>query len=332
MKNKKVLVTGGAGFIGSHLCETLLETGNEVVCVDNLSMGSSENIKKFGSENFKFVKADVTVFNDLKRVFDEYDFDFVFHEAAVVGVKRTLENPLSVLSDIEGFKNVLELSKESGVEKLIFSSSSEVYGNPVEIPEREDGHVNASFPYATVKLIGEQYCRAYYDTYGLKTTSLRFFNVYGPRQESTPYGFVVGIFIRQALQDMAPTIFGDGSQTRNFVFVKDNVGLTILAAESKRTDGEVLNIGTGKPTTLIDLAELIIELCGKEGKLTPQFLPERLHEIKHRFPDISRMMRLLDSRPKYRLEDGLKETIEYYRIEPRDFTRFPQKRENERYK
>lgn len=313
MNNKKVLVTGGAGFIGSHLCETLLETGNEVVCVDNLSMGSLGNVKNFEGENFKFVKGDVTVFNDLKRIFNEGNFDFVFHEAAVVGVKRTLENPLSVLRDIEGVKNVLELSKESGVEKLIFSSSSEVYGNPVEIPEREDGHVNAKFPYATVKLIGGQYCRAYYDTYGLKTTSLRFFNVYGPRQESTPYGFVVGIFIRQALQDMAPAIFGDGSQTRDFVYVKDNVGLTILAAESKRTDGEVLNIGTGKPTTLIDLAELIIELCGKEGKLTPQFLPERPHEIKHRFPDISKVMRLLNSRPKYRLEDGLKETIEYYR-------------------
>ena len=198
MKNKKVLVTGGAGFIGSHLCETLLETGNEVVCVDNLSMGSSENIKNLSlkkkalpkkystsdikgieSENFKFVKGDVTVLDDLKQVFNENDFDFVFHEAAVVGVKRTLENPLSVLKDIEGFKNVLELSKESGVKKLIFSSSSEVYGNPVEIPERENGHVNAKFPYATVKLIGEQYCRAYYETYGLKTTSLRFFNVPG---------------------------------------------------------------------------------------------------------------------------------------------------------
>jgi UDP-glucose 4-epimerase len=154
MKNKKVLVTGGAGFIGSHLCETLLEPGNEVVCVDNLSMGSSENIKKFGSGNFKFVKGDVTVLNDLKRVFDEDEFDFVFHEAAVVGVKRTLENPLSVLKDIEGFKNVLELSKESGVEKLIFSSSSEVYGNPVEIPEREDGHVNPSFPTQRSSLLG----------------------------------------------------------------------------------------------------------------------------------------------------------------------------------
>lgn len=124
MKNKKVLVTGGAGFIGSHLCETLLETENEVVCVDNLSMGSLGNIKSFGGKNFKFMKGDVTVLDDLKRVFDENDFDFVFHEAAVVGVKRTLENPLSVLRDIEGFKNVLELSKESDVEKLIFSSSS----------------------------------------------------------------------------------------------------------------------------------------------------------------------------------------------------------------
>jgi len=312
VKDKKVLVTGGAGFIGSHLCEALLKTENEVVCIDNLSTGSLKNIERFESNNFRFVKSDVRKLHNLKQIFRQEKFDFVFHYAATVGVRRTLENPFGVLADIEGIKNVLKLSKESGVEKVIFASSSEVYGNPVEIPEREDGHVNANLPYATVKLIGEQYCKGYHEIHGLRTTSLRFFNVYGPRQEATPYGFVVGIFIKQVLQDLPPTIFGDGSQTRDFVYVADNTGLTILVAESNETDGEVLNIGTGKPTTIIDLAEVIIELCGKKGRLVPHFLPERPYEIKHRFPDISKMMRLLGSRPKYKLEDGLRETIKYY--------------------
>lgn len=314
MKDKKVLVTGGAGFIGSHLCETLLETGNSVVCIDNLSTGSLENLDSFrATKDFKVVRGDVTVLNELKQIFNEDDFDFVFHHAAVVGVNRTLEDPLNVLNDIEGIKNALRLSNEFGVEKFIFASSSEVYGNPVEIPECEDGHVNPKLPYAAVKLIGEQYCRAYYETYGLRTTPLRFFNVYGPRQESTPYGFVVGIFIKQVLAGMPPTIFDDGSQTRDFVYVKDNIDLTIMAAETKATDGEILNIGTGKPTTIIDLAEMIIELCNKKEKLVPEFLPARTNEIKHRFPDISKMMQLLGHRPKYKLDEGLRETIEYYR-------------------
>ena len=313
MKGKKVLVTGGAGFIGSHLCERLLETENFVVCIDNLSTGSVENIKRLTRNNFRFVKADVRRLHDLKKVFGQEKFDFVFHYAATVGVKRTLENPLAVLADIEGTKNVLELSKQFGVGKVIFASSSEVYGDPVEIPEQEDGHVNPKLPYATVKLIGEQYCKAFYQIHGLRTTSLRFFNVYGPRQEATPYGFVIGIFISQVLHGLPPTIFGDGSQTRDFMYVADNTDLAILAAESRTTDGEVLNIGTGKPTTIMDLAEMVIELCGEKGELIPQFLPERPHEIRHRFPDISKMVRLLGCRPKYKLEDGLKETIKYYR-------------------
>jgi len=313
VKGKKVLVTGGAGFIGSHLCERLLETGNIVICIDNLSTGSVGNIKRLTGNNFRFVETDVRKLHDIKKIFHQEKFDFVFHYAATVGVRRTLENPLGVLADIEGTKNMLELSKEFGVDKVISASSSEVYGNPVEIPEHEDGHVNPKLPYATVKLIGEQYCKAYYETYGLRTTSLRFFNVYGPRQEATPYGFVIGIFIRQVLQNLPPTIFGDGSQTRDFVYVADNTDLAILAAESNETDGEVLNVGTGKPTTIMDLAEMVIELCRKKGKLIPQFLPERTFEIKHRFPDISKMMRLLGSRPKHKLEDGLKETIKYYR-------------------
>jgi len=315
LKNKKILITGGAGFIGSNLVEKLLEYDNEVIIFDNLSTGIMENIKNLESNpNFKFVQGDILNKELLEQVLE--NIDYVFHYAAVVGVKRTIEKPLEVLNvNTEGTRNVLELSLKQGVEKVIFASSSEVYGEPVEIPERENGHVNAKLPYAASKLIGENYCEAYYDMYGLKTTSLRFFNVYGPKQNSTPYGFVVGIFIEQALKNKPLTIFGDGTQTRDFVFIEDNINATIIAAEQSKTNGKAINIGTGKPTTILDLAEEIIEITGVNTE--PTFLPEREHDIKHRFPDISLMRELLGYRPEYKLRDGLKITIDWYKNDMR---------------
>ena len=183
----------------------------------------------------------------------------------------------------------------------------------MEIPEREDGHLNAKLPYAVVKLAGEKFMEAYHQEHGLRTTSLRLFNVYGPRQNFTPYGFVVGIFISQVLSGQPPTVYGDGSQTRDFVYIDDNVEAAVLTLENTASDGLVINIGTGRPTTIIDLAEDIIRLCGKEGELEPVFLPPRPHEVKHRFPDVGRMRAILGFRPRVKLEEGLRRTIAYYR-------------------
>ena len=304
------LVTGGAGFIGSHLCENLIRQNKRIICFDNLSTGSLSNIRSF-KDKLIFVKGDVTNKKDLIKVFSDYDIGFVYHHAAVVGVKRTLENPLEVLNDINGTINILELARKHDVKKIVYASSSEVYGEPVEIPEVEDGHVNAKLPYAVTKLMSEKYLEAYYKTYGLPACSLRFFNVYGPRQESSAYGFVVGIFIKRILDDKQPTIFGDGTQTRDFVYIDDNIKATILAMESDKTNGEVVNIGTGKPTTILDLAEDVIHLCGKD--LKPSFVEAIRQDIKHRFPNVSKMKALLKFKPEFSLQEGLKRTINWYK-------------------
>ena len=309
----KSLITGGAGFIGSHLAEALLEKGHEVICFDNMSTGKPKNIEHLkDNSNFSFVEGDANT-DQLDAVFKNHKFDWVFHYAAVVGVKRTLENPMLVLKDIEGIKNILKLSKEGNVKKVMFASSSEVYGHPVEVPEREDGVINASLPYAAVKLIGEKFMESYYQEYGLKTCSLRLFNVYGPRQIDTDYGFVVGIFIKQALANQQPTVFGDGTQTRDFVYVKDNVNTTIEAAKSDKTNGEVINLGNGNETSVLELAKNVIEVSGK--KLEPKFMESRDDEIKRRSPDVTKMKQLIDYETQYSLEAGLKKTMEWYENE-----------------
>lgn len=310
---KTYLVTGGAGFIGSHLCERLAKDGNKVICLDNLSSGRFENINHIKGK-FEFVKADVNEQKEVESIFKKNKFDGVFHYAATVGVKRTLENPIMVMNDIIGIRNILRLSNIYKARKVVFASSSEVYGEPVEIPEVESGHVNAKMPYAVVKLAGETYCDAYLKKYGLRTCSLRFFNVYGPQQECSDYGFVVGIFIKQVLKDRNPTVYGDGTQTRDFVYIDDNIEASIRAMELEAPTGPI-NIGTGKPTTIYDLAELIIKLCEKKDRLEPVLvpMPEGRYDIKHRFPNVSKMQKLLNFRPKYKLEEGLKKTIAWYK-------------------
>ena len=311
MNKRTVLVTGGAGFVGGHLCRRLIKDGHTVVCFDDLSTGSLDNLKDV-KDQITFVQGDCNNYEELEAIFKNHPIDTVFHYAAIVGVKRTLEDPIAVLNDVEGIRNILELSRLNNVKKVVFSSSSEVYGEPVEIPETEDGHVNAKLPYAVVKLIGEKLLEAYHQMYGLNTTSLRFFNVYGPGQESSAYGFVVGIFIRQVLDGKAPTIFGDGTQTRDFVYIDDNIEAAIRVMETLETAGEVINVGTGRPMTILDLAEDVIQLAGKEGEMKPEFMDDVRNDIKHRFPDVGKMQRLLNFRPQYKLIDGLKKTFESY--------------------
>jgi UDP-glucuronate decarboxylase len=315
---KNILVTGGAGFIGSHLCEALIRKGNKVVCVDDLSTGNTNNISHL-QDNFKFVKGDANSYDVLKSVFNENQFDSVFHYAAIVGVDRTLENPVSVLNDIKGTQHILDLSKDKGVKEVIFASSSEVYGEPVEIPETEEGPLNAKLPYAVTKLMSEQLLKAYYEEFGIKTTSLRFFNVYGPKQDSSPYGFVVGIFIEQILKGLSPTIFGDGTQTRDFVYIEDNINAALQVLDNQKCAGEIINIGTGRPVTILDLGETLLKVMGSNKE--PIHMETERIDIKHRFPDVSKMRAMLSFRPKYKLEEGLAKTIDWYK-QKKSFTSF----------
>ena len=308
---RKFLVTGGAGFVGSHLCEFLVGRGDEVVCFDNLSTGMVENIEHING-GLTFIEGDVNSREELKSVFKNHKFDGIFHYAAMVGVKRTLEDPLAVLADIEGTKNILKLALEHGKPKVVFASSSEVYGEPLQVPEVEDGLLNPHLPYAVVKLYNEKMVEAYWQVHKLPSCSLRFFNVYGPRQESSDYGFVVGIFIKRVLEGKSPIIFGDGLQTRDFVYVNDNIRAAVLAFESEKANGEAINIGVGRPTTVLDLAERVVKACGMEGKIEPEFVPPR-GDIRHRSPDTQKMQKLLNFHPETSLDKGLEKTIDWYK-------------------
>lgn len=310
--DKKVIVTGGAGFIGSHLTRRLLKIGAEVLVVDNFSTGKKENLKDvLNSKKLKVTKCDVNKYSSLKRVFNSFQPDYVFHYAAVVGVKWLEETPLRVLEDIEGLKNIFDLSLKYNVKKIVFSSSSEVYGEPMSLPEKEDGGHNPSDVYSLVKLIGEHLVQIYYQKYKLPACALRFFNVYGPMQESSAYGFVVGIFMKQVLKGQNPTIFGDGLQTRDFIYIEDNVEAAIRALLTKRSDGQIINVGAGRQTTILDLAEKIIRLSNKNIK--PKFLPRRKIDVRYRCPDITKMKRILRFKPKYSLDEGLGITYQWYK-------------------
>ena len=315
MENKKTyLVTGGAGFIGSHLCTGLLSKGNKVICFDNLSTGKIENLADIAENpDFIFVEGDANKKEDIEPIFKKYKLDGVFHYAALVGVKRALENPVEVLEDVGGIKNVLEFALKYNKPKVVFASSSEVYGEPQELPEREDGAVNPKLPYAVVKLLGEKFLESYYQKYGLKGCALRFFNVYGPKQESSDYGFVVGIFIKQVLDGQSPIVFGDGKQTRDFVYIDDNVGAAINAMESDKSVGQSINIGRGSPITIYDLANAVIDAAGQKGRIEPKLMENKRGDIKHRSPETSKMIKLLDFCPAVSLEDGLRKTIDYYK-------------------
>jgi len=306
---ESVMVTGGAGFIGSHLCEALLKQNFRVVCVDNLSTGSMKNVQDL-NKDFCFSKIDVNKNKPaLARLFKKHKFSYVFHYAAMVGVKRTQEMPLEVFEDVTGIKNVLSLSHQYSVKKVVYASSSEVYGEPVRLPESEDGPINPHIPYAVVKLLGEKMKSTYHTKKGLRTTSLRFFNVYGEKQEGSGYGFVTSIFINQAKKGMSPTVFGDGLQTRDMVHITDNITASIKCLTNKASDGESINIATGKPTTILDLATTICSLTNPKLKpaLTPY--PKGRQDIKHRWANPNKMHKILKHKCNTTLKQGLQKTL-----------------------
>lgn len=298
---KYILVTGGAGNVGSSLVHKLIKNTNYfVVVIDNLSTGKIANLPN-NEKNLIFFKADTNNFLDLDIVFSKYKFNFVFHYAALVGVKRTIENPLKVLEDIEGFKNILHFSVKHSIERIFFSSSSEVYGEPVEFPQNEDTTaLNARLPYAVVKNIGECYLKAYKKEFDLNYTIFRFFNTYGVNQSND---FVISKFIEQAINSKDITIYGDGQQTRTFCFSDDNIETTINVLEKNQFVNDIINIGNNEEITIIKLAELVIKLTNSSSKII--FLPPLEEgDMTRRLPDISKMQNILN-RNLTSLEDGL---------------------------
>lgn len=301
------LITGGAGNVGSTLAQHLAnDKSNTIIIVDNLSTGSHNKVPKL--DNVKFIKANVNTYNDIAPVFARYDFDYVFHYAAMVGVKRTLENPMSVLEDIEGIKNVLSLSKNSGVKRVFYSSSSEVYGEPFEIPQNENTTpLNSRLPYAIVKNVGEAFFKSYYQEYGLEYTIFRFFNTYGPNQSED---FVLPRFLKLALQDKNINIYGDGLQTRSFCYVDDNVETCIKAITDKSCVNEVLNVGSDLEQTILSLAQEIIRLTNSKSNIV--YLPALEEgDMARRCPDTSKMKKVL-GRDLMSLEDGVLKLVKHY--------------------
>ncbi len=287
----RILVTGGAGFIASDLALRLAEDPkNEVVVVDNLLTGEIGHIHSPGHKNLHFIKCDVNRFEDISGVFYAYRFDHVYHYAAMVGVKRTTDNPVQVLRDTDGIRNILDLSKNTGVKRVIFSSSSEVYGEPVEIPQNEKTTpLNSKLPYAIVKNIGEAFLRSYHKEYGLDYTIFRFFNTYGPKQSKD---FVVAKFLRAAVNNEDITLYGDGMQTRTFCYIDDNLDACLNAYHKGEVMNDVVNIGSDKEFTIKELAQLIIEVVGSKSKIV--HLPALEEgDMTRRMPDVTRMRKLL---------------------------------------
>jgi UDP-glucose 4-epimerase len=301
-----ILVTGGAGFIASCLAEKLAEDkDNFITIVDNFITGSPDKIPSSPHNNIRFIKSDVNIMEDIAGVFYAGKFDYVFHYAALVGVKRTLENPVMVLNDITGIKNILTLCKNTSVKRVFFSSSSEVYGEPVEFPQNEETTpLNSRLPYAIVKNVGEAFLKSYYQEYGLEYTIFRFFNTYGPKQSKD---FVISKFISRALKNEDITVYGDGSQTRTFCYIDDNVEACVKAFKENKHVNDVLNVGGNIEVPIKQLAEKIIALTGSTSKIV--HLPAlKEGDMTRRQPDNSKMKNLL-GRELLPLEDGLKKVI-----------------------
>lgn len=305
LRSKKVLVTGGVGFIGSHIVEELVGRGVPVIALDNLSTGRVDNVKHLmEKDNFNFVHGDIRDEKILHENLEEVDV--IFHEAALANVDESMEMP-QIYNDVNvnGTLNLLEAARRSDVEKVVFASSSSVYGENSS-PLAEDAPLDAKSPYALTKLTAERYCLLYHELYGLGTVALRYFNVYGPRQDPTnPYAAVITKFMWRVSKGLHPEIYGDGEQNRDFVNVKDVVHANFLAATNKEAVGKTINIGTGVATDIKNLAFTVIRLFGNK-ELSPVYMRERKGDIRYNCANINLAKKILKYHPKVSLFEGLK--------------------------
>jgi UDP-glucose 4-epimerase len=305
---KKVVVTGGAGFIGSHLAEGLVARGYHVTVLDDLSTGKMENIAHLVANNkAEFIQGSITDLPLLQKLFK--GVEYVFHEAALARVPRSIAEPLTCNDvNITGTLKVLLAARDNGVKKVVYASSSSVYGETDTLPEREDMPTNPLSPYALAKLAAEHYCNIFRHIYGLPTASLRYFNVYGTRLDpESQYATVIPMFIRRLARNQAPVIYGDGEQTRDFTYIEDVVQANVAAAENS-AEG-VYNIGSGERVTINHLARLLINLMGKN--LQPIYEKARPADPRHTLADISKA-RGFGYKSQWKLEDGLGDLIKEF--------------------
>jgi nucleoside-diphosphate-sugar epimerase len=310
----RILVTGGAGFIGSHLVDRLLHEGFEVTIIDNLDTGQLKNIphNQYKKEPH-FIKGDIRDFNLVKETMK--DIDAVFHEAALASVILSVQNPI-LTNDINvtGTLNLLKASSDLHVKRFIYASSAAVYGDTPSPQKREDMTPNPTSPYGASKLAAENYVKLFHKVYGLETVSLRYFNVYGPRQRfdiQCAYGGAITIFTNRLLRNMPPIIYGDGEQTRDFVYIQDVVEANMLALNSKKAAGEVFNIGTDTNVSVNQVAEALKDIMNKKD-LKNVHVDPRPTDIRHGYADISKAKKILGYDPKFSIKEGLSELVNWY--------------------
>jgi len=307
----KILVAGGAGFIGSHIVDRLLEEDIDVTVLDNFYSGQLTNLNQHkGNKRFRLIEGDVRSFNLVKSIVK--DMDAVFNDAAVVSVPRSMEDPLLANEvNVAGTLNLLKACLDSSVKRFVQASSASVYGNTETLPLKEDFPLKPISPYAVSELAAENYARVFCSSYGLETVCLRYFNVYGPRQPFNAYSGVITIFLNQLMQNEQPIVFGDGKQTRDFIYVADVVQANMLALRTKKAEGEVFNVATGTASSINELVLNLQEIMGKKD-LKPVHKASRAGDIKHSCASVEKAEKILGYKPQCSFKQGLTELVEWY--------------------
>ncbi|MFH0771034.1 MAG: SDR family oxidoreductase [Candidatus Omnitrophota bacterium] len=306
---KSYLVTGGAGFIGSNIVGELVKRGERVRVIDNFSFGKRENINGFLNK-IELIEGDIRDQAVLRKAIE--GCDYVIHQAALRSVPKSVQDPLLFNEvNVGGTLNVLMLSLEAKVKRVVFASSSSIYGDSVKLPQKEDQLPQPVSPYAATKLAGEHYCRVFSKSYGLETVSLRYFNVFGPKQSlESEYAVVIPKFITCMMQGERPPVHGDGTQSRDFTYVDNVVDANLMAAAREGVSGEVFNIACGKSCNLLELIKALNEILGKN--ISPQFTAPRPGDVKHTLSNVAKMRTLLSLNPKVDFLQGLRKTVEYF--------------------
>jgi nucleoside-diphosphate-sugar epimerase len=303
------LVTGGAGFIGSHIAAGLVANGAKVRIIDDLSTGYRENIEEIGGD-IDFIQGSVADENVLRRAVK--DVELIFHQAAIPSVPRSVENPRQThIACVEATFSLLDVAREMGVRRMVYAGSSSAYGDQPTLPKSENMSPEPLSPYAVAKLVGEYYSQVFTRVYGLETLTLRYFNVFGPRQDpSSQYSGVISRFISALLSDEQPVIYGDGEQSRDFTYIDNVVAANLKAAETTKGIGRVINIANGERITLNQLLNELVGLMGK-GSVKVDYRPARAGDVKHSLADISRAREFLGYEPQVDLRQGLEKTISW---------------------